>query len=62
MSDRVSKEIVFGDHAELIENAVIFGFGILFGYHIFSKNGGWWPKKRKHADSELDSDEEVNSY
>ena len=48
------------DVSECIENIVIFATGLLFGYHIFYKDGGWWPKKRSESESdEWESDEEV---
>ena len=50
---------------EYVENFMIFATGLLFGYHIFGKNGGWWVKKKekkeKLSDDEF-SDSEVNLF
>lgn len=52
---------------EYVENFMIFATGLLFGYHIFGKNGGWWVKKKEkkeklsddeYSDSEYETDSE----
>lgn len=45
---------------EYVENFMIFATGLLFGYHIFGKNGGWWVKKKEKKEK-LSDDEYSNS-
>ena len=50
---------------EYVENFMIFATGLLFGYHIFGKNGGWWVKKKEKKEKLSDdeySDSEVNFF
>lgn len=47
------------DLSEYVENIIIFATGLLFGFHMFGKDGGWWGKpNEKRNSSEYDTDDE----